>query len=121
MRFNTTDLLSKYGFDDGDMLNDFIVERGERVDFKTFLCEVVTQCVHPLITQKVVLGDWRYSITPHNPIRAHSVDGVEVDGPDFDHFQTLTPEFVDVSLEKLEQIYEECVYERKNCIEGDEW
>lgn len=94
MIFETADLLNKWGFGDGDMLCDFRVEHGLKVNAATLLVEVVKRYVlpelrkHHHIEAAIVLG-------LHNPIRLTEVDGVAVDSLDHGEFdQTeiqLTP------------------------------
>lgn len=66
-------LLSKWGFDDGDLL-DWIYEFGD-FDRHAVLCAVVRQKLLPALTQKV---DVQEIVTIHNPIRARTVDGKDV-------------------------------------------
>jgi hypothetical protein len=98
MRFYTCGLLSKWGFDDGDLLigllldNDFGLENDKQV-----LAEVVMRHVIPAIDQSIELkkvADWNW--TGHNPIRAEKVNGVDVDDYGNRSNPTITPEFVDI-------------------------
>lgn len=95
MILDTADLLSKWGFDDGDILHDFKVGHGLKVNSATLLVEVVKRYVLPELRKHhdlkadVVLG-------LHNPIRVIQVDGVSVDDND-EPSMTLTPAMVDVS------------------------
>ena len=85
--FYTKDLLSKHGFDDGDMYcHDDLIE-------------IVIKYVLPKIDQYVEV----YTLqTSHNPIRARKVGHISVE-----HYPStveLTPEYVDVSLEEINSV-----------------
>lgn len=94
-------LLSKWGFCDGDLL-EWLCEFGDFNEHDV-LCAVVKQKLIPALAQKVeveVLG------TCHNPIRAKTVDGVDVTDLWFDAFRkmpapVLTPASVDVTVEEI--------------------
>ena len=58
MLFETADLLSKWGFGDGDMLYDFKVEHDLKVNSATLLVEVVKRYVLPELRR-------------HHPHRGH--------------------------------------------------
>ena len=111
MIFATNDLLSKWGFGDGDMLDDLLIDFGgyDYTDLTWFtksddvgpfhgfehmvLIAAVCAYVVPKIDQRVevfVVG------TIHNPIRAHRVDGTLVASYDNEDGVTLTPETVEV-------------------------
>lgn len=91
MRFYTEGLLSKWGFEDGDILNELLLDNGIEPKH-SILVRAVRDKVLPLIQQKVVVFDIE---TSHNPIRARTVDGVEVDHYN-DNDIALVPEYVDV-------------------------
>ena len=96
VRFWTNGLLSKWGFDDGDLVDNFVYTGwgGILCDHHQLLTEVVRRHVIPALDQKVET----FEIDGiHNPIRAKSVNGVEFD----DHYNShtpdlLTPEYVEV-------------------------
>lgn len=73
VEFWTADLLSKWGFSDGDQLS-WLDEFGIKHD-QAVLCAVVRQKILPLLKQKVEVLEMG---TCHNPIRASSVDGLNV-------------------------------------------
>ena len=77
MIFHTDSLLSKWGFSDGDMLEDLLYDNNlGDVDTHTVLIKVVKEMVAPKVKQVLDI----YEIPSiHNPIRTNSVDGVAVD------------------------------------------
>lgn len=92
MRFYTDSLLSKWGFGDGDMLDDLLFDNGLPYGHDV-LIRVVRNKILPVIQQNVEV----YEIsTNHNPIRAKAVDGIEVDDYNYNPNIKLTPEYVDV-------------------------
>jgi hypothetical protein len=80
----TSGLLSKWGFNDGDMPDDVIDAWDEansgspwvRVDWHPILCRLVRERVLPALDQFVELVEIG---TSHNPIRAQSVDGQDAE------------------------------------------
>lgn len=68
------DLLSKWGFGDGDIIDDLRIELDSDLDVyrsDDLLCELVERYLKPLLPPDVVL----YRICSiHNPIRAHYED-----------------------------------------------
>lgn len=71
------DLLSKWGFDDGDRLSDWVFDTLGRHDFEyenhKVLEELVKRYLLPKLDKKVEI----YFInTIHNPVRAEMIDGV---------------------------------------------
>lgn len=91
---HSASLLSKWGFGDGDQL-DWLAEHGDFDHDKT-LCALVRRKLLPALTQKVEVEEIS---TIHNPIRARTVDGVDVTHLHYDgewHAEMLTPESVDV-------------------------
>lgn len=96
-------LLSKWGFNDGDEpddVADWIEEDGieyQNIPWHPVLHRLVREHLLPVLDQAVVVYDID---TIHNPIRAESVDGVEVD--DYNRrgkkgeVLVLTPDYVDV-------------------------
>lgn len=92
-------LLSKFGFNDGDLtdeLADWFEAEGidyARVAWHQVLCRLVREHLLPVLDQAVVV----YEIgTIHNPIRAATVDGVDVSDLDEADLPVLTPDHVDV-------------------------
>lgn len=92
-------LLSKWGFNDGDAPDawlDWLDERGIPYGNDVWrerwpLVQLVLRYLIPQLDQPVEV----YEIsTCHNPIRAYSINGVEVDGTEDD--SDLTPESVNV-------------------------
>lgn len=104
--FETKGLLSRYGFMDGQLLDDLLME-----EFGTSnnndLAEVVIRCVIPKIDQKIEIEDIvdYISYTSHNPIRAERIDGISVD--DFD--SELTPRFVEVEEKDIIEVLKEVI------------
>lgn len=97
MRFDTRDLLHKWGFEDGDLLMPFLHDQGIDlgiVDHNRVLQAVVEGHVLPAI-QNVI--EWRAICTMHNPVRITSVDGSTIDNMQTDHPDVkLVPDFVEV-------------------------
>lgn len=111
MRFRTADLCSRWGFNDGDLLDDLLWDAGyTAVDIRTWLSPsdetgplwhhehavlIVTVIAHVLPAIDQVVDVYAIS-TIHNPIRARTIDGVAVDEIDGDYEGVLTPGYVDV-------------------------
>lgn len=119
--FPTSGLLSKWGFGDGDMLDDWLFDHGFRrpdswepnpehplpkwnhdEDPHGFrhrvLIRVVREHVLPAIEQDIEV----YEIsTNHNPIRARTVNGAEWDAYTASVDGVLTPEWVEVGEDVL--------------------
>ncbi|MDX3353875.1 hypothetical protein PV703_11255 [Streptomyces sp. ME01-24h] len=97
----SSDLLSKWGFNDGDAPNqwlDYCEANGvdyNAVDFP--LTDLVRTYLLPRIEQDVTVVDVE---TSHNPIRVQTVDGVDVTEAWFGRASepTLTPEYVEVPM-----------------------
>lgn len=101
MRLCSSDLLSKWGFDDGASPYEWIdYSRRNGIDPVKVpfpWAEIVRRYLLPALEQRVTLA---YS-TNHNPIRAKTVDGVDVEGCWDDAGApgpVLTPGYVDVRL-----------------------
>ncbi len=105
MRFSTDSLLSKWGFGDGDMLEDLMWDNDLRdVDEHEVLIKVVKTLLLPKIDQNVEV----YEVSCiHNPIRARTVDGVEIDNYKIDHGNLLTPEFIEIDDDVIIKIAKE--------------
>ncbi len=105
-------LLSKAGFNDGDEPDfwlDWCDEQGidynaRGWDWHATLRRLVREHLAPKIDQRVVLYDIE---TIHNPIRAESVEGVEVDDRGDNPSITLTPESVDVPFSEVLRVARE--------------
>lgn len=93
MRLYTQGLLSKWGFDDGDCLYD--IEGMPDVNCRHLLADVVRAHVLPKMKQRIEVVQIE---TCHNPMRAKTVDGVNVEDKWYDaNFEMpLEPDFVDV-------------------------
>ena len=102
-------LLSKWGFDDGDVLDDITYQWSidglpeAQVRDHDLLTAAVFQLLLPRLDQVVGVQE---IITIHNPIRAATVDGTDVTGLwlDPNAESMLTPAFVDVSESELRAI-----------------
>ena len=108
----SSSLLSKWGFNDGDApceWLDWIDEQG--IDWGTvshwrdgILPMLVRRYLLPKIEQDVTLVDIS---TNHNPIRAETVNGVDVTDWWYDtsgNEPKLTPEYVEVPMDEILQI-----------------
>jgi hypothetical protein len=101
---SSASLLSKWGFEDGDMpdeLCDYFDARGtpwEQVDWHATLVKLVRTFLLPVIDQKIEVDEIS---TIHNPIRARTVDGQQVDSYETDSSTPLTPDGVDVPLSAI--------------------
>lgn len=102
MRFYTESLLSKWGFGDGDMLDDLLYDNElGSVDAHGVLIEIVKTRLIPKIKQVVNV----YTVQcAHNPIRANSVNGVEVDCYNNNNDIRLEPEFIDIKDSEILEI-----------------
>jgi hypothetical protein len=116
----TSGLLSKWGFDDGDPFDDVeewwhnqhgtglmrhcacgFFDLG--VDSAALLATLVRRFVLPVLDQRVELVDIE---TSHNPIRASTVDGVDVEDAWYDSAArfTLTPDCVEIPYSTVVEI-----------------
>ena len=101
MTFHTNDLLSKWGFGDGDMLTDLLLDNNLEVPYSAermrydhvVLIEVVKTHVIPRIDASIVAVEYG---SLHNPIRASEVNGKEVDWFKYNEGIRLSPETVEV-------------------------
>lgn len=98
IEFSADGLLSKWGFGDGDMLDDFLYDHGFVGSKKEVLALTVLRHVIPALGQKdielVKVADWNW--TGHNPIRAKRISGIEVNDVGENPTIILTPKFIDV-------------------------
>lgn len=99
-RFYTTELLSKWGFGDGDAIGDFLYENGLKSSLNKheLLIKIYRKFVEPNIDQDIVIQTIG---TTHNPLRASLVDGVVVDWYDPNFFLKIDPEYIDVSIDDI--------------------
>lgn len=111
VRLYSDGLLSKWGFRDGDVLMYYLWELPEyddRDDFSEFdshraLEELVKTHLLPALDQRV---ETVFIGTIHNPVRAKTADGLDVEGEWYDewHSVTLSPTFVDVPDEQVMEV-----------------
>lgn len=118
MIFHTDDLLSKWGFGDGDALEYFFGDDAEisemlsEIDEHEALTKIVKEFVIPHISQTLTI---EVLPTNHNPVRASTVDGVRVDyraGPN----QTikLTPEKIAVPVSDVIGVINDLYREKRS-------
>ena len=95
-------LLSKWGFNDGDApccVLEWLEENGHgwSIDWHSVLAKLVEDYLVPVLDQKVELA---FICTNHNPVRARTVDGQDVEECWFSRQlePELTPETVDVPM-----------------------
>lgn len=97
----TAGLLSKWGFNDGDAPDNYLDYCEERGLFpsswRDLLPRIVREHVLPVLDQRVEVTEIS---TNHNPVRAVTVDGVNVedDWYDVDAERILTPDTVAVPM-----------------------
>lgn len=104
MRIYTIGLLSKWGLHDGDILDDLLFDNFGFVEELKFehnvLIKVMEKYVIPQLDQKVKVT---HIGTIHNPIRAKTVDGKEVNWFKENDFE-LTPTYIDIDDKKIIKI-----------------
>lgn len=107
LRLFSDGLLSKWGFGDGDEPDQVWDSLDEQdIDYATFswhpvLIQIVRRYLLPVLTQEVTVVEIE---TIHNPIRAETVNGVDVTDGWYDSSDSsvrLTPEFVDVPMSEV--------------------
>ena len=109
VRFFTNGLLSKWGFEDGDMLIDFTYESDDWgakqiCDPHALLVESVRRFILPNLAQHVEVFEIGGI---HNPIRAKSVDGAEFDNYNDPHQpDLLAPSVLVVEDEAIRELAE---------------
>ncbi|WP_327230819.1 hypothetical protein [Streptomyces murinus] len=97
----SSDLLSKWGFNDGDDPDDWLDYcEAHGIDYNTVdfpLVALVRRYLLPVLDQDVTVVEIE---TIHNPIRAELVDGIDVTEAWYGRAEapTLTPEYVDVPM-----------------------
>lgn len=111
MRFYTSGLLSKWGFKDGDILDDLLWDSGlcgtgklgddSELQEHDVLTKIIQDYVLPKITDDVKTCR---IMTIHNPIRAEFVNGVSVEWTNSKQEIKINPEFVEVPDELIIQV-----------------
>lgn len=103
LRLHSQDLLSKYGFNDGDGPEswwDYCDANGidyANAEFPT--AELVRRYLVPRLDQTVTVVEIE---TCHNPVRADAINGQQIlDRKRADREITLTPEYVDVPWDEV--------------------
>jgi hypothetical protein len=97
MKFVTRELLSKWGLEDGDILQSLLVQHG--FDLGTLndhdvLRSIIKELVIPAIVNCVEIQELS---TLHNPVRITAVDGAPVDNSRASHPEIdLQPTVIDV-------------------------
>jgi hypothetical protein len=102
-------LLSKWGFSDGDAPDewlDYCDDNGIDLPpaaWHPILRELVKQFLLPALAQEVTVT---YGDTSHNPVRAQTVDGTDVDGRWYGDAEDieLTPECVEIPMSEVEKV-----------------
>jgi hypothetical protein len=100
MRFYTSSLLTKFGFEDGDQLTNILLDNGFELQNSEYLLRrIVRERILPVLDQKVEVQD----IGMHNPIRAVSIDGINIDTNinNSQHSLALSPKYIDVDNEDI--------------------
>ncbi|MES2596048.1 MAG: hypothetical protein V4662_11960 [Verrucomicrobiota bacterium] len=94
-------LLSKWGFVDGDVL-DWLPSRFDR---RQVLCRLVREYLLPVLMERVEVME---IVTNHNPIRAVTVDGVDVEACWYGEQDrpTLTPAHITLSSAQVLRLAE---------------
>lgn len=103
IRLYSGDLFSKWGFNDGDDPDawlDYCEAHGvDYNEIKYPLVELVRRHLLPVLDQAVTVVEIE---TLHNPIRAVTVDGIDVVGQwRVESTARLTPEYVDVPMTEI--------------------
>jgi hypothetical protein len=100
------DLLSKWGFGDGDRLSDFMYENNSKfeskVDSHKLLEELVKIYLLPKLKDKVEIF---YVQSNHNPVRAEMINGVYYTNHyEHDDHGLLGDVAVELTLEEIEAV-----------------
>lgn len=103
LTLRSEDLLSKWGFNDGEppeALLDVLDAEGIAypTDWHAILVQLVEENLLPVLDQRVEVVTLE---TNHNPIRADRVDGVELEDWTGAGDIVLSPESVDVPVERV--------------------
>lgn len=99
---HTSDLLSKWGFCDGDILDDFIWDNDYeyKVLKHKLLFRLVKKFLLPKLNHKIEVC---FFDTIHNPVRAEMIDGIDYsnwfDDDEWDN--KLKPESVEIKEEDI--------------------
>jgi hypothetical protein len=97
MQFETNDLLSKWGFGDGCILDNLLLDNNHPLSLSApLLRHIARENILPHLNQVVTVED---SCKMHNPIRAISVDGTDVDCKN--NTLLLTPKIIEISEELI--------------------
>lgn len=107
LRIYSSGLLSKWGFNDGDMPEE-VCEYCEAlaidyglIDWHATLVRLVCADLLPALKENVEI----YEIeTIHNPIRAHTVNGERVDVLNDGVLPSLTPEYVEIPMARVVEL-----------------
>lgn len=105
------DLLSKWGFGDGDRLSDFMYESNSKFEYKVdshkLLEELVKRYMLPKLKDKVEIS---YMSTIHNPVRAEMINGKYYQNH-YEHNDNglLGKTSVELSLDEIESVAKEMV------------
>lgn len=103
----SSSLLSKFGFNDGEEPDDVwdLLDRAGQTDLADNWHEVLIQLVEeyllPALDQRVEVMRIE---TNHNPIRARTVDGVDVESMHDSDEVELTPDAVEVPMERVMEL-----------------
>lgn len=109
LRLFADGLLSKHGFNDGDEPDswiDYCEQHGLSFEWRAWhsvLRQLVKRYLLPALGQKVTTVNIE---TSHNPIRAQTVDGLDVEGcwsgpqPE----PQLTPEYVEIPMSEVARV-----------------
>jgi hypothetical protein len=110
IRLYSDGLLSKWGFGDGDCLDEVLWDRCDELglradgDEHAVLIRAVREYLLPALAEHHDVVVFEID-TIHNPIRADTIDGIEIPPFDSSFEMALTPEYVDVPFEVLWQWY----------------
>jgi hypothetical protein len=110
---DATSLLSKWGFGDGDCLNDWWWDTydepfPEDIDFHDVLVHLVKRHLLPRIAEAGYVIDVMTIDTIHNPIRAETVNGRRIDhhSDHDDAEEALTGIYVNITAEQVNEAIE---------------
>lgn len=104
-------LFSKWGFNDGDIpdhIADALDDAGLPTNgWRVVLCRLVREHLVPALDQRVEVTEIE---TCHNPIRASTVDGVDVEDCWYGDVPkpALTPDAVEIPLDEVIRVVREC-------------
>ena len=107
-------LVSKYGFEDGDVMFFFMQDHGldlGKLDHHDLLIAVVERLLVPRLDQKV---ETYTLVSLHNPIRALTVDGEPADSGS--HF---SPESVEIPVTEILEVAAELMEAIDD--DGEDW